>query len=199
MRYIMRVLKNIIILVLMFTCNAAATIIPDDLTVDFRDAEWQPANGAPSYTSDDKTVTVTACGYHSDLIGVQSYILNQDYKDGLGIRTYKPNGEQKDEIDEINMAEYLNVSIQAGALLSGVWITDLFDHEPGYNENFGEDEYGHLILNGTTIIDFGANNNGQYPSGTKIIGTNGETQNIGTNGELWVSFEYDDLIFSIDF
>ena len=180
----MKMYKNILFLTaviwLILTGNGYATIIPDDLVVDFRDTVWQPANGQASYTVDNVTVTATYSVYDPNLTPYRYYQINQDDKDGLGVRTYR-NGDNKqvNEVDEINQGEKLVIKISGGMNLTGVWITDLYDWELGLNENFGEDEYGHLVLNDTTAIDFGAYDNEQYPS---------NTSGIGTNGELWIDF-----------
>ncbi|MEA1933599.1 MAG: PEP-CTERM sorting domain-containing protein [Thermodesulfobacteriota bacterium] len=169
--------------------NALATIIPGNLAIDFRDPVWQPANGQVSYTFGN--VTATAHGYDANLMRNQYYQLNQHDIDGFGVRTYKKrNNKQINEIDEINKGEYLSVTIENGMFLTGAWITNLFDYEKGYDENFKKDEYGHLVLNGSTIIDFGAYNNGQYPS---------NTPGGGTNGELWVEFPGSPRVSCIDF
>lgn len=172
---------------LLIAGNAFATIIPGNLAIDFRDTVWQPANGQGSYT--DGNVTASAHGYDPNLTPYQDYKIYQHYIDGFGVSTYRNNG-QVNEIDEINKDEYLRVEIENGMVLTGAWITNLFDYEPGYDENFGQDEYGHLVLNGSTIIDFGAYDNGQYPS---------NTTGHSTNGELWVNFGGPLLVSCIDF
>ena len=154
----------------LFAGNVSATIIPDNLAIDFRDTEWGAAVGQFSYTVGN----VTATAYKNNELGK----LYQDNVDGLGVLSGEP--------DEINPPEWLGVSIQGEMLLTGVWITDLFDWDDDYpSENFGQDEYGHLLLNGTTTINFGAYNNGQY------LGQ--------SNGELWVSFEGPVTVSSINF
>ena len=152
--------------------NVSATIIPDNLAIDFRDSVWYNGNGDTGvYSINVGNITATALGaghltHYSD--------------DGFGIL----GGSEGDEIDT---GESLEVTIAGGMELTGVWITDLFDWEAQYpGENFGQDEYGHLLLNGTTTIDFGANNNGQY-SGSL------------SNGELWVSFGGSLPVYSVDF
>ncbi|MCK5233157.1 MAG: hypothetical protein KAR13_23000, partial [Desulfobulbaceae bacterium] len=174
---------------LLIAGNAFASIIPGNLAIDFRDTVWQPDNNYSShqvsYTFGN--VTATAYGYDDNL---KYYRLNQHDIDGLGVRTYKKrNNEQVNEIDEINKGEYLRVEIEGGMDLTGVWITNLFDYE-GYGENFMEPEYGHLVLNGSTTINFSADNTGQYPS---------NTSGGGTNGELWVEFLGSPRVFYIDF
>ncbi len=154
----------------LFAGNVSATIIPDNLAIDFRDTEWDAADEQFSYTVGN----VTATAYKNNEPGK----LYQDNVDGLGVLSGEP--------DEINPSEWLGVSIQGEMLLTGVWITDLFDWDDDYpGENFGQDEYGHLLLNGTTTINFGAYNNGQY------LGQ--------SNGELWVSFGGLMPVSSVDF
>ena len=154
----------------LFAGNVSATIIPDNLAIDFRSTEWGDAFEQFSYTVGN----VTATAYKNE----ESGELYQDNVDGLGVLSGEP--------DEINPPEWLGVSIQGEMLLTGVWITDLFDWDDDYSgENFGQDEYGHLLLNGTTTINFGAYNNGQY------LGQ--------SNGELWVSFGGLMPVSSVDF
>ena len=151
--------------------NVFATIIPDNLAIDFRDEVWGGAAGQSSYTVGN----VTATAYKNDQT---LHELHQDNVDGLGVLSGEP--------DEINYPEWLDVSIPSGMLLTGVWITDLFDWDVSYpGENFGEAEYGYLVLNGATTIDFSAYDNEQYL---------GES-----NGERWVSFEGSVTVSSIAF
>ena len=155
----------------LFAGNVSATIIPDNLAIDFRDDVWNGAEGESSYTVGN----VTATAYKNSGYGE----LYQDNLDGLGVLSGEP--------DEINHPEWLGVSIQSEMLLTGVWITDLFDYdENNSGENFGAAEYGYLVLNNdtTTTINFCAYA-GQYL---------GES-----NGELWVSFGGLMPVSSIDF
>ncbi|MEA1933597.1 MAG: PEP-CTERM sorting domain-containing protein, partial [Thermodesulfobacteriota bacterium] len=154
----------------LFAGNVSATIIPDNLAIDFRDTEWYSSEGNTgvySITVNNITATATVGGE-----------LTHYFDDGFGV-----SGGEADEIDK---KEQLNVIIDGGMKLTGVWITDLFDWNVQYpGENFGKDEYGHLLLNNTTTIDFGAYDNGQY------LGK--------SNGELWVSFGGPLSVFSVDF
>lgn len=168
--------------VLFFAINGlAASIIPANLAVDFRDSAWNGANGQVNWMAG--VVTAAANGN----LAQRTYKLYQDNKDGLGISSYNKQGDQKGEIDEINKNEYLTVGIDGGMYLTGVWITDLYDYDAvnGPGENFKQDEYGHLLLNGNTIIDFKADNNGQYAG--------------VTNGDLWVDFGGSTFVNSIKF
>ncbi len=153
----------------LFAGNVSATIIPDNLAIDFRDTEWYSSEGNTYLNSITvNNITATATGGE----------LTHYFDDGFGI-----SGGEADEIDK---REQLSVTIVGGMELTGVWIADLFDWDDDYpGENFGEDEYGHLLLNGTTTINFGAYNNGQY------LGQ--------SNGELWVSFGGPLTVSSIDF
>ena len=169
----------------LFAGNVSATIIPDNLAIDFRDSSWALADGQTSYTVGD----VTATAYGNAIYG-RTFELNQHSIDGLGITMYTQEGDPQGEVDEIEKSENLHVLINGGMSLSGVWITNLFDWESGLDENFGQDEYGHLVINGTTTIDFGAYDNGQYPS---------NTDPGGTNGELWVGFGGPLTVNSVDF
>ena len=153
----------------LFAGNVSATIIPDNLAIDFRDTEWYPSEGSTGvYSINVNNITVTATDVY----------LTHYFDDGFGIL-----GGEADEIDK---KEHLNVIIDGGMKLTGVWITDLFDWDEQYpGENFGQDEYGHLLLNNNITIDFGAYNNGQY------LGR--------SNGELWVGFGGPLSVFSVDF
>ena len=156
----------------LFAGNVPATIIPDNLAIDFRSTEWGYAVEQPFYTVGK--VTATAYKENQELGK-----LYQNNVDGLGVLSGEP--------DEINYPEWLGVSIQSEMLLTGVWITDLFDYdENNSGENFGAAEYGYLVLNNdtTTTINFCAYA-GQYL---------GES-----NGELWVSFGGLMPVSSIDF
>ena len=131
----------------------AWTTIPAVLDVDLR--TWIGAYNQRSYTVGNVTATP---------IGGKLF---QDSIDGLGVR----GGEN----DEINVGESLTFTISGGMNMTGVWITDLFAWavpEPG--ENFRANEFGYLILNGTTRFDFVAVD--QY-SGSG-----------GSNGNFFVDF-----------
>ena len=184
----MKLYKNILIIAVMWllsTSNAVAYLVPDYLPIDFRDTIWQPANNQTSYTLDG--VKVTAYGYDCDTYHLNYQITGDGVNHGgLGIGNTCGTGD----MDEINKGEMLEVKFDGGRLLTGVWITGLYDWEPGLNENFEADEYGHLIVNGTTTIDFGAYNNGQYPTNTPTI---------GTNGERWVDFGGPIMVNDVEF
>ena len=159
-------------ILLLWGTASANSIIPNGLTIDFRSADWTAATGLASYTVGN--VTASAGGIGAAAI-YRTFELYQDNVDGLGVQTYNNAGDQKNEIDEVNIGEVLTITIDSGMFLSGVWVSDLYDWDTDYpDENFKADEYGHLVINDSTTIDFGAFNNGQY------IGE--------TNGELWVSF-----------
>ncbi len=149
MKRLLNILSGALILVFFVAGSVSASpisIIPDDLAIDFRTAPWIGAYGQTSYNVDN--VTVTSIG------GLGLY---QDDWDGLGIL-----GDEKDEIDD---QETLRVEIEGGKLLSGLWITDLFDAPDG---EIGE--IGKVLINGLYSFDFFGNNAHQ------------------SNGEIWVTF-----------
>ena len=98
--------------------SASATIIPDDLAIDFRSAEWKGANGWSVYTVGNVTVRA----YDADNLGWNAK-LYQDEVDGLGVL-----GGEDDEMDRY---EFIWVHIKGGMMLNGVCITDLFDAPDG--------------------------------------------------------------------
>jgi len=93
---------------------SSAFALPMTLDVDFRGPAWAAANGAPSLTVGDVAVSIMQGGTQ----------LFQDSVDGIGVL-----GGENDEIDalEVLQVNFLN----GGLLLSGVWITDLFDAVDG--------------------------------------------------------------------
>ena len=93
---------------------ASATIIPDDLAIDFRTSAWALAHGESEYT----VGKVTAGAYDVAIPEYWNAALHQDGVDGLGVL-----GEEPDEIDSF---ESMYVLIEDGMMLNGVWITDLF-------------------------------------------------------------------------
>ena len=117
----MRIVKSVFALVAL-TASGVAFADPI-VTVDFRDAAWDPADpsGGPSlatYTVGD----VTANAHNG------AGVLYQDAIDGLGIR-----GGENDEVDG---DEWLEILIAAGhyaanELIDGVLLTDLFNAPDG--------------------------------------------------------------------
>jgi hypothetical protein len=89
-----------------------------DLSIDFRDtAKWGDANNDLSWSVGNVTAMASPSGAK----------LYQDSKDGLGIR-----GGETDEIDSRNnRVEKLLIEFAEAELLTGVWITDLFDTPDG--------------------------------------------------------------------
>lgn len=170
-----RVVMIILLAGIVLTSGTAfgITIIPNDLAVDFRDSAWALDNDSTA----SKTVNgVTAV---ADSIGNNAQYYNcylfQDSNDGLGVQTYTNAGNARFEQDEINANEILTIYFTESTALSGVWLSDLYDWDEEFsNENFGQDEFGYLVINDTITITFGAFDNGQY---VQI-----------TNGELLVSF-----------
>ncbi len=162
-------MKKILMILLVLTCclsfmpttrALAWTTIPAVLDVDLR--TWVGAYGQSSYTVGN----VTAAPVVGNLF--------QDSTDGLGVL----GGED----DEINVGESLTFTISGGFNMTGVWLTDLFAWYDPSGENFRADEFGYLILNGTTRFDFVAID--QY---------------TGSNGNFFVDFGTSFLVNSIQF
>lgn len=134
--------------------SAHATADPID--VDFRGADWSGADGSPSHASGQ----ILANAHHG------SGRLYQDGTDGLGVR----GGEQ----DEIDGEEWLEIVIAEGyyaanALITGVFLTDLFNSPDGAGA--GETGWVRAFLADRSMlhIDFQ------------------QTEDV-PNGEMWVSF-----------
>lgn len=123
---------------------SAATIIPNDLLIDFRDGTV----AANSDTAVFGPATVTSIGGN----------LYQDNIDGVGVLG--------GEYDEIDLEERLVVDIGGGLLLTGVWITDLFDSPDGGNDSFGE--YGWVVINDTLEFDFFGKNSDPW-NGEQLV------------------------------
>lgn len=145
---------------LVSTSLTEAGVIPSSLEVDFRAKAWSGANWQHTYAVGDVTATANP-----------SYkLLWQDSTDGLGIR----GGSQADEIE---LSEILEVDFaNGGKVLSGVYITDLFDTPDG-----GIGEKGIVVINGTMVFKFDGNLADQV------------------NGELFVSFGGNVLVQSAVF
>ncbi|MFA5074474.1 MAG: PEP-CTERM sorting domain-containing protein [Nitrospirota bacterium] len=159
--------------------NAMAATIPNvgDLAVDFRTSAWYPANGQSSF-SPDGIVTATAASPQ----GAFLFQDNVEKVDGLGIL-----GGENDEIDSYKdiygniRNETLQVYIDGGMCLSGVWLTDIFlsynllnSPKENYTGSNPAGEPGRVVLNGDIAhpIDFF-----------------GKQGNDGiSNGELYVDF-----------
>ena len=139
---------------------ASATIIPDDLAIDFRSPEWAWAKGESNHTVGN--VTVSAYDVHDPGWYAELY---QDEVDGLGVL-----GGEDDEIDRY---EFIWVHIDGGMLLTGVWITDLFAAPDGYQKN-GESGQVAFIAQGVS------------PQYIPFYGI--EPPDQGFNGEIWVDF-----------
>lgn len=143
------------------------------LDIDFRTAPWAPADGSPSYVVGDIKATATPLGR----------LLYQDSTDGLGIK-----GRGSVENDEIEREEILVIEFKAPKVLTGVWITDLFEKVDGVVGELGEVELsdgstykydGNLSdqANGEQYVDFG---------GSKLV-TGAKFYAIGKNPDgSWV-------------
>lgn len=96
---------------------SAITVVPADLTVDFRDAPWNnSAHGQTTYTHGNTTADASAD------FGTETPVLfANDGFDGLGV--LKPGYEG----DEVDPGELLTISFAEAVDIQQVWITDLFD------------------------------------------------------------------------
>ena len=145
--------------VISFTTTAGATIIPTDLAIDFR--TWAGADGQSSYSIGNVTATPFPA----------NHTLYQDSTDGLGVKG--------GEVDEIDTLESLQILIDGGMNLTGVWITDLFDAPDG-----GNGETGSVNINNSLIFSFDGNNSDQG------------------NGEIWIGFgsviNITEALFTVD-
>ncbi len=152
-----RIAVGIIILSVLLSGVASASIIPTPIAIDFRSSAWAPATGLHSYTVSG----VTATALPSQPI---ASLLYQDGLDGLGI--------QGGELDEIDLMEILRIDIVGGKLLTGAWIADLFGTPDG-----GCGEFGRLLINNTLMFTLDGNISDQ---------TNGELY-VSFGGELNVT------------
>ncbi len=151
MKKIINILSIALVLVFFVAGSVSAspiTIIPDNLAIDFRTDPWIGANGLSFHSVDNvKAISIGGLG------------LYQDDRDGLGIL-----GDEQDEIDD---RETLRVEIEGGKLLSGFWITDLFDAPDGV-----VGEKGNVLINNNNMYTF------------DFLGE----QAHQSNGEIWVTF-----------
>jgi len=140
---------------LVFGMAGLAIAIPliGDLAVDFRTDTWQTAIQGNSNTATVGPITVTAMPQSADLYTDQVI-------DGIGV-----NSLGSDESDEVDGSETLAVAFTGGMLLSGLWVTDLFDSPDGV-----DGEEGRVTLNNATVFDFFGNQADQ------------------ANGEIYVDF-----------
>ena len=176
--FIMKKITRIILTVLsilIFSGIASATPIPLNLDVDFRDSLlWGGAIGETSWTVGNITAEAIrpSNGYYQG----ETYHLFHEALDGLGI--YNSIGGDSDEIEKW---EQLGITINGGAWLTGVWLTDLYWDDDDFDGN----EYGRLTINGSIVKDFIAD-----PTKTPA----------NSNGERWVDFggaiEVDTLLFT---
>jgi len=153
--------KLLIILSIAALCFSAAPAMADmniapsvgSLDIDFRTAAWSGAYNQTSYTVGN--VMATALPQESKLY--------QDSDDGLGVLGGEP--------DEIDMREQLQIDIDGGMNLIGVWLTDIFTSNDGNPDGEEGDVLITLTNDSTQQFFF----NGYWPLGTN-------------NGELWVPF-----------
>lgn len=102
---------------------SAISVVPADLTVDFRAAPWNnAAHNQTSYT--DGNVTASAS---SDSATATATLFANDWQDGLGVLNPGYEG------DEVDPGELLTIEFAEAIDVAQVWITDLFD--AGGNEN----------------------------------------------------------------
>lgn len=136
----------------------SATIIPNNLGVDFRTSAWTAANHQPTYTVGNVSVQALPNGK----------TLWQDAVDGLGVR----GGMEDDEMDtERGVTEILDVTFSfSNKLFLGIWITDLFQAPDGGAN--GEDGQVNLTLADSSLMSFIFNGNASHQA----------------NGELYIDF-----------
>ena len=138
--------------------TASATVIPANLAVDFRNGAWSGAHGETSFTDPSSSTTASASCF------LLTCKLSHDSVDGLGVKHFLDT-----DPEEIDLTEELRISFgPAGRLLTGVWITDLYEAPDGGD---GEDGKLHLkLVVGNETFFFTGNASDQE------------------NGELYVSF-----------
>lgn len=134
----------------------AGTIIPADLTVDFRDAPWNnAAHNQSNYTDGNTTATASAS------FGTETPVLfANDGFDGLGV--LKPGYEN----DEVDPGELLTISFAEAVDVQQVWITDLFDFGTPENTSNPDGEEGFAKITfedgSTTTYSFYGINSDQW-------------------------------------
>lgn len=139
----MKVLKNIIIFVLMFTFNSSAIIVKDDLEVCLKDIKSKTTDVQVLNTI--SKVAVSACKYDPLLMKHQSYTLNQCGEDGLEVHTRRnENGKQ---VDETNNDRYIDALVQHGASLPN-------------NNNFNGGEYCRFVDTNLAVYNRGRRSRG---------------------------------------
>ncbi len=120
---------------LMVSASAFAGIVPSNIDIDFRSAEWAPANGVDPYA-----VNYANFGEVKAIASPDGKVLYQDSIDGLGVKS-DPNKVQdqrcvqKDEVDEIQGCETLTVLLggidYSKLSVTTIWLTDLFKAKDG--------------------------------------------------------------------
>jgi hypothetical protein len=106
------------------------------ITIDFRSAPFDLANGSNSYYYDDEKLTVTALPDDATLY--------QDSTDGLGV-----NWLGSYELDEIEGMEFLHLHFDIPQILNEILITDLF-YESYLDGSGSYAETGYYSLNSNT-------------------------------------------------
>jgi hypothetical protein len=115
---------------------SAITVVPADLTVDFRDAPWNnAAHGQTTYT-DGNTTAAASASFGSDT----PLLFANDSFDGLGV--LKPGYED----DEVDPGELLTISFAEAVDVQQVWITDLFDFGAPENTSNPNGEEGFALI-----------------------------------------------------
>jgi len=167
-------------LVAIVACTAASAL-PADIDVDFRNDSWTDANYQGAWSSDG--VTATAFGGRSQLY--------QDSTDGLGVR-----GGEQDEIDgeETLQLDFVADFYTSGGGITGVWLTDLFNAPDGGGN--GESGWVDLfnaaneliatfffhatesVPNGEYYVDFG----GAFEVFTMVFGSSGRGSEFSVAG-----------------
>lgn len=139
----MKVLKNIIIFVLMFTFNSSAIIVKDDSEVCLKDIKSKTIDVQVLNTI--SKVAVSACKYDPLLMKHQSYTLNQCGEDGLEVHTHR--NENVKQVDEINNNRYIDALVQHGASLPN-------------NNNFNGGEYCRFVDTNLAVYNRGRRSRG---------------------------------------
>lgn len=137
--------RKIITLVALLSTSAAYAVpmLTSTDDIDFRDGSiWGPAYNQATFTHEQITVTALPSGKK----------LYRDNVDGFGVLT--------GEFDEVNPGEFLEVTFSQQTLLTGVWITDLFDAPDGFNGEDGKVEI-YTRTGDLLVFNFNGNNSDQ--------------------------------------
>lgn len=172
--------NKIIVLVAVLTVALFLTTNAWALLIDFRDSSWKGADYQHSFSRDilhdgiSTQVTVSAWGDNDTSDPTELYlgwwgIDKGSSPDGLGIY----GGEE----DEIDRNEYMQVDIEGGMFVSGVYLTDFY--RTYNNSNDGDPftrEHAHVqLFNGKTALNtFEFVATGIYPDDDDLARNNGE-------------------------